>query len=83
MLAKSADSARARENAGAAALAASPRWPADDDALLARLAGADGSETVAMCGGDDECARVWMGMAPPTPAAGSKATEGGAGGEAR
>jgi hypothetical protein len=63
VLAKSADEARTIENLTAVKLAESAEWPTDEDALLRE---ADGSELVACVGGDDECARVFMEMAPPS-----------------
>jgi len=63
VLAKTADEARAVQNLGAVELSASPHWPPGkaDDLLLE----VDGSELVACVGGDDECARAFMTMAPP------------------
>merc|ERR1712070_144405 len=57
VLAKTADEQRVKQNLMAAQLADSPNWPEQV------LAEAEASEMVAMCGGSDECADIWMSMA--------------------
>lgn len=74
VLAKSGSEARLIENMRAADLAkATAGWDGDEgEGAAGGLQEADGSETVAMCMGEDECARVWMAMAPEASLAAGK-----------
>ena len=72
VLAKSADEGRIQQNIRAAALADKVLEVEEAEGKRA-LAGAEGSEMVAMCGGVDECAAVFKEMAPPDADAASEA----------
>ena len=72
VLAKSADEGRIEQNIRAAALA-DKVLEAEGPEGKGALAGAEGSEMVAMCGGVDECAAVFKEMAPDADAGAASA----------